>query len=77
MTHHDHDHKHHHDGKQHHHSGGKKTALHKNWVTWVVVGLMLGAMVIYVLSDNESLWPKGAVGEGQPADTPPPVEAAP
>jgi hypothetical protein len=70
-----HDHKHHAGGKEHHHSGGRK-ALHKNWVTWVVVGLMLAGMLMYVLSDDESLQPGGRQGKGLPSDGPP-VEAAP
>jgi hypothetical protein len=71
-----HDHKHHAGGKQRHHSGGKKPALHKNWVTWVVVALMLGAMLMYVLSDDESIQPGAPAGEGLPADRAP-IEAAP
>jgi hypothetical protein len=33
----------------------KTNGIHKDWRTWTVVGLMLGAMVVYVLSDDESL----------------------
>jgi hypothetical protein len=68
-----HDHQHH--ANNHHHHPGKK-ALHKNWITWAVVALMLAAMAIYVLSDDESLQPGGKAGEGLPSDAPP-VEAAP
>jgi hypothetical protein len=78
-----HDHKHH-DHGQHHHGGRKSKPLHKNWIawvavglmTWVAVGLMLAAMVMYVLSDDESLQPDDESGKGFPIDSPP-VEAAP
>ena len=33
--------------------------LHRDWKAWVVVGLMLAAMGMYVLSDDESLPPDG------------------
>jgi hypothetical protein len=65
MTHHpsqhdEHSHKHH---PPHHRKG-----LHKHWLTWVVVGLMLAAMVAYVLSDNESIRPGGGPqGQAMPA----------
>jgi hypothetical protein len=63
MNQHDHD-KHHHG--QHH--GKKKSGLHKDWRVWVV-GLMLIAMLIYVLTDDESIQPGG--GDAAP------IEAAP
>ena len=50
--------KHHENHKQEHHP--KKQGLHKDWRTWAVVILMLAAMVIYVLSLDESVEP----GEG-------------
>jgi ABC-type nickel/cobalt efflux system permease component RcnA len=56
MTKHDHDHHHHQHGHEHHHA--PKAAWHKNWITWVVVGLMLAAMAVYVLSFDESLGPE-------------------
>ena len=31
--------------------------LHKDWRTWVVVGLMLTAMIIYVLTLDDSILP--------------------
>ena len=57
MTHHD-----------HRHSGsGKHTEmfnaefslrkLHKDWRVWLIVGLMLIAMIVYVLTLDESIWP--------------------
>lgn len=58
---------HHHD----HHSHGQKpktsTPLHKNWVTWTVIALMIAAMVFYVLSLDESLIPWGKPQEKVPA----------
>jgi hypothetical protein len=73
MTQHDHG-KHH--GHEHQHHAHQKSALAKNWVIWVAVALMLGAMLMYVLSDDESIQPGGPQGEGLPSDAPP-VEAAP
>jgi len=72
MTHHDH-------GKQHdkhrhgheHHSGRKNPPLHKNWMTWVAVLLMVGAILMYVLSDDEALEPVGPEGERMPAEAAP------
>ena len=31
--------------------------LHKDWRTWVVVGLMLTAMIVYVLTLDDSILP--------------------
>jgi hypothetical protein len=46
--------------------------LHRNWRTWFVVGLMLAAMLMYVLSDNERFGPGRGSGR-----MPPPVPATP
>jgi hypothetical protein len=67
MTHHDHD-KH----GQHHHQGKPKSKT--NWLVWIGVVLMLGAMLMYVLSDDEAIQP-GGPPEG--AIDSAPVEAAP
>jgi hypothetical protein len=64
MTHHDHDHPHH--GHDPHH-GRKSKGLHKDWRTWLVVGLMLAAMLIYVLTLDESLQPGVPPAERMPA----------
>jgi hypothetical protein len=64
-----HDSHHHGHDKQHH---SKKQGLHKDWRLWVVVVLMLAAMAMYVLSDDESLQP---VGPNGPAIDSPPVPA--
>lgn len=67
----------HDDHHQHkHHSGRKNKPIHQHWLTWVVVGLMLAAMMIYVFSDDESLQPGVPAGQGMPLDAPP-VDAAP
>ncbi len=69
MTHHDHD-KHGHDQKHHHGKSKAKTS----WLVWIGVVLMLGAMLMYVLSDDEAIQPggppPGAIDSA-------PVEAAP
>jgi hypothetical protein len=46
-------HKHH----EHQHAHPPKSAWHKDWRTWTVVGLMLLAMLAYVLSMDESIGP--------------------
>jgi hypothetical protein len=66
----------HHDHHEHSHSPPKRKAIHKSIWTWIVVALMLGAMLIYVLSDDESLQPAGGAGQGMPADAAP-ADAAP
>ena len=38
-----------------HHHGRPRRKLRHNWRLWLVVGLMLAAMLMYVLSDNEQL----------------------
>jgi len=45
---------------RHNHGNRRSPAwknVHRNWRTWIVVGLMLAAMVMYVLSDDESIQP--------------------
>ncbi len=69
MAHH-HGHEHHSDHQHPHSEGNGRPGLHKDWRAWLAVLLMLGAMAIYVLSDNESL----RFGGGPPAA---PVPAAP
>ena len=49
--------KHEHD-RHHNHSGGKR-GVHKDWRAWVAVVLMLAAIVVYVLTMDESLTPEG------------------
>ena len=52
-AHHPHGHGHH--GKSPAHPPPR--GLHHDWRTWVVIGLMLAAMVIYILSIDESVRP--------------------
>jgi hypothetical protein len=60
MTKHDHTHDHHHPKP--------KSQFHKDWKTWVVVGLMLAAMAMYVMSDDESIQPgSDTLGPAVPA----------
>jgi hypothetical protein len=61
---HQHDHGHHH--------GPSRRKLHRDWRLWLVVGLMLAAMLIYVLSDNERFSLGGHTGRMSP-----PVPAMP
>jgi ABC-type nickel/cobalt efflux system permease component RcnA len=69
MTHSDHQHPddHHHG----HHHTSKRRPLHKDWRAWLVVGLMLAAMAMYVLSVDESIQPGDPqAGERMPAAAP-------
>jgi hypothetical protein len=75
MTHHNQDHDHHGHAHQHH-ADSKIKGLHKNWITWVIVALMLGTILMYVLSDDESLQPGAKAGPGTPAAEGPPADAA-
>ena len=54
----------------HHQKSHKKKGAHKDWKTWVVIGLMLLSMLMYVISDDEALPP------GDPDATEQPVPAA-
>jgi hypothetical protein len=54
------------------HDHATKRGWHKDWRTWVIVGLMLAAMLAYVMSDNESLRFGGA-----PPQQPMPADAGP
>ena len=68
-----HNHKHSHSEKHEHHHQDKAGIrnLHKDWRTWIVVGAMLAAMAIYVLSLDEAVVPVVQTGnQGQPAATP-------
>ena len=68
MKHESHEHKHHgdHDHQHAHAKGPALRGLHRDWRFWVAVALMLVAMLIYVLSMDESLRP-GGNGQEQPA----------
>ena len=43
------------------------SGLHRDWRTWLVVGLMLAAIGVYVLTLDEAVQPSGAAPTGQPA----------
>lgn len=45
----------HHDKSHQHHSSN--AGWHKDWRTWLVVGAMLAAMLVYVFSVDESVGP--------------------
>lgn len=53
----DHDHAHHHAGHGHGHNHPRKKPFHKDWRLWVVVALMLLAIVVYILTIDESMRP--------------------
>ena len=55
-----------------HHHGPPRRKLHHDWHLWLVVGLMLAAMLMYVLSDNERF----GLGRGT-GKISPPVPAMP
>ncbi len=61
---------HHRDHQTHSQAGGNppwRKRAHKDWRVWVVVGLMLAAMVAYVLTMDESVQPGGQVNPEVPA----------
>ena len=68
-----HGHKQTHETKADEHSYHKInfTGLHKDWRTWLVIGLMLAAIGTYVLTLDNSITPGGAAPSGLPAATPP------
>ncbi len=47
------------------------SGLHKDWRTWLVIGLMLVAIGTYVLTLDDSIHPGGAAQSGIPATAPP------
>jgi hypothetical protein len=49
-----------------HHQAPSRRKLHRDWRLWLVVGLMLAAMLVYVLSDNERLRPGRGTGKVSP-----------
>lgn len=58
---------HHHPQSGHEHHNKPKPGIHRDWRLWVVVGLMLAAMIVYVTSDDEALQPVGPDGAQVPA----------
>ncbi len=55
-------------GSKHDHAKPGKKGIHKDWRAWTAVVLMLVAMVVYVLSFDESLQPEGDA-EQTPVET--------
>ncbi|MGB9294373.1 MAG: hypothetical protein WCB64_13770 [Desulfobaccales bacterium] len=70
MTSHGHKHAHEEEDKNSHHKIDL-SGLHKDWRTWLVIALMLGAIGTYVLTLDDSIHPGGAVQSGGPATAPP------
>jgi hypothetical protein len=62
-----HHHPHHQDRPKHWLDKILQPGLHKDWRTWVVIGLMLAAIGIYVLTLDESVQPGPASPSGTPA----------
>ena len=48
------------------------SGLHRDWRTWLVIGLMLAAIGTYVLTLDDAIQPGGAAPSGIPAAAPPP-----
>ncbi len=48
--------------------GSPSPGIHKDWRAWTVVGLMLVAIVVYVLSMDESIVPGQPDGPALPAE---------
>ncbi len=68
MPQHNHEHKH---SEHHHNNKSGIRNLHKDWRSWVVVGLMLAAMAAYVLTLDDSVIPGARpTAQGQAAATP-------
>ena len=47
------------------HQQQQKKKAHKDWKTWIVIGMMLLAMLLYVISDDEALPPGDPQEAGQ------------
>jgi hypothetical protein len=54
-------------GQNHKHEHVSKRLLHKDWRVWTALALMLAAMLVYVLSDDESLQLGGPPQQPMPA----------
>lgn len=61
-----------HQHEQAHHQEPARRKLHHDWRFWLAVGLMVAAMLMYVLSDNERFGRGGGTGKLYP-----PVPALP
>jgi hypothetical protein len=56
----------HHGNHQHSHDAPKKK-IHHDWRFWAVI-LMLGAMLLYVVTNDEAVEPGGQIQQEVPAD---------
>ncbi len=59
MTHHNHEHSGSGEHGHGHHGPHGRVPVHKDWRLWVGVVLMLAAMLVYILTQDESLVPRG------------------
>lgn len=66
MTSHHHHHAHEHQEEQHSHRKIDLSGLHRDWRTWLVIGLMLAAIGVYVLTLDEAVEPRGPGQAGLP-----------
>ena len=57
MSQHNHEHKHSEKPAHHHNNKLGIRNLHKDWRSWIVIGLMLAAMAAYVLTLDDSVVP--------------------
>ena len=63
-----HEHQHDHSGHHNHQTHPKKVRpIHHDWKFWVAILLMLSGMLLYLMSDDESLQPGGVEGPPAPA----------
>ena len=70
MSHSSHDPKNHHGGHGHQEPSNKGpwyTQVHRDWRFWTAVILMILAMVVYIVTQDESLMPGGRVAPPTPA----------
>ncbi len=60
-----------HSAENRHRDKGKEQdrKLYKRWEVWAVIALMLAAMVFYIVSLDESIWPGAKQGNKSPAQT--------
>jgi hypothetical protein len=71
MTPHDHKHAHQRSSEKHPPPKYDLSGLHRDWRTWLIIGLMIAAIGTYVLTLDEAIQPSG------PAQSSPPAAAAP
>jgi hypothetical protein len=46
------------------------SGLHRDWRTWLIIGLMVAAIATYVFTLDEAVQPSGPVQGGPPAAAP-------